>query len=406
MSKYQVGDKVRAVNVIKMRELEPQEVYDIIEEMYDTAGHILTIEDMHTSSDEHTYYNVEESGWRFHEDLLVPLKHDPIAEDIQVYDVLVKPDGTKLMVASITEENWGEGVYINFLVVSDDEDFGWEINPSNSFFLNEGEQKYEELEYQPTSGKGWRGGWWYTLRIDRPISTHDLKLDSGRGFIELVGQEEDVHDSEFYWDCDFEDYEEDTDQYEEENMDMHMQPLNKYFKDNDILYNTALDIIGLVYCTEDIASSSRCLVISNCGSDVFGWTICHGDTICSDPKSERANLVDLPVQPKDGIWDCAWWYRQESLKDSPWRLATPQEIKEFVTTVEECENEIEIKLSNSAFTMETITKVEKIAHELELVRKQFEALKADGYDVSFKFGNEEGLYICLDKDGRSYTIGK
>ena len=56
--------------------------------------------------------------------------------------------------------------------------------------------------------------------------------------------------------------------------------------------------------------------------------------------------------------------------------------------------------------METITKVEKIAHELELVRKQFEALKADGYDVSFKFGNEEGLYICLDKDGRSYTIGK
>ena len=102
MSKYQVGDKVRAVNVIKMRELEPQEVYDIIEEMYDTAGHILTIEDMHTSGDEHTYYNVEESGWRFHEDLLVPLKHNPIAEDIQVYDVLVKPDGTNLMVASIT----------------------------------------------------------------------------------------------------------------------------------------------------------------------------------------------------------------------------------------------------------------------------------------------------------------
>lgn len=74
MAKYSVGQKVRVCDTEKMKQLQLKDAqhYDIVPELCHYANKVLTIEEMFTSG-ERVFYNAEETHWRFHEDLLLPV---------------------------------------------------------------------------------------------------------------------------------------------------------------------------------------------------------------------------------------------------------------------------------------------------------------------------------------------
>lgn len=74
MAKYNIGQKVRVCDTEKMKQLQLKDAhyYDIVPELHHYANKVLTIEEM-CISDERVFYDVEETHWQFHEDLLLPV---------------------------------------------------------------------------------------------------------------------------------------------------------------------------------------------------------------------------------------------------------------------------------------------------------------------------------------------
>lgn len=77
MAKYNIGQKVRVCDIEKMNQLQLKDAhhYDIVPKLYQYVNKVLTIEEMSISG-ESVFYDVEETHWQFHEDLLLPVDNE------------------------------------------------------------------------------------------------------------------------------------------------------------------------------------------------------------------------------------------------------------------------------------------------------------------------------------------
>ena len=77
MAKYNIGQKVRVCDTEKMNQLQLKDAhhYDIVPKLYQYVNKVLTIEEMSISG-ESVFYDVEETHWQFHEDLLLPVDNE------------------------------------------------------------------------------------------------------------------------------------------------------------------------------------------------------------------------------------------------------------------------------------------------------------------------------------------